>query len=333
MIAVSCSAATNDTWLKTTFLGRWEGDSVVNSFVLRAATNREFVAKLGQMRAAQAQGALLRIAYGEIGDWRAPEAANYYVNSLTNKSEARVLLAASNSKVINEGLRGLWVGGVPVDAELFERLQVIARSDSAETRGKVAKILSTDTNTALAAPKGHVIIESMRTTLQCQDASAPVITGESFFSGYWSRSDVSLGEQAQALGQIAGRTPGFSLEDIPQGPELLNDFMVLARAVAKQPSDRPDLRRVLTRSQSSYVRFLALLAFEQGPDKNVDDIAALKRMAEEDPFAAKPLAPYYFRMPGADQSLRGKGDAMIYPLRFLAEQVVKQIEANQGSSK
>ncbi len=315
----------DQAWTREAFLGIHANDPEVTRLVQSARTNSEFSLELRSPRTDSARAALLRIAYGESGDSgrvnAAAFAAGCYVDSLEDKSGARALLIATNREVVDCGLRAL--RGRPVDAELFARLKVILLSDSARLRATAAKVLGDDKGGATAEDKVHVVLESMKTVEDCKDASRKVLVGEPFFFHPWSWAEIALDRQACAMADIIGRPPPIHM-DMPLPPVgMARDFVIIARAKIGDSTIRLELREVCLRSGSVWARIAAVGLLLEGPTS--EDIATVKKVAESDPFQARPT-PFYFRMPDADRSLKSRTEAKIYPVRYLAQQGLKRQE-------
>jgi len=283
------------------------------------------------MRTDESQAALLRIAYGEIGDWRAPQAAGKWSRNLTNRPDARALLAAQNLDVQKEGFRELC--GQPLDEALFGRAAMALTNGSVGLRWNIARLLQMDTNAALAERKAALIVDSMKSTMTCRDAKHLTNIGvETFFQDDKVHSgELILWQQAHLLGITKGVTPHKIREALGSETGIVADFAAVALATTGDATTRVELYRVLTNSHSLTARFAALSCLSWKPQS--EDVPALKWVAANDSFQSKPVDPFYFRMAGADQSLRGKKDAKIYPLRFMADQALKRIETNQRRSK
>ena len=177
--------------------------------------NRDVMLEYGCLRTPNAHAALLRIAYGEIGAVDAVFAGDVYASSLTNRAEARALLAASQAGVVAMGLRVL--PGQPVDASLLDRLAVILQWDSARLRYLAADVLAGDPLKGNARRKAELVLESMKTTLQCRDAEVRVGGHPGNFHHLWRCAEISLVRQASALARICDTIPEFLLEmDLPE---------------------------------------------------------------------------------------------------------------------
>jgi hypothetical protein len=307
-----------DAEWKQQFLGAWGSDPVVTRLVSSTRTNWQMIATLAKEHSEKGRAALLRIAYGEIGKSYAERAAQRYVYSLQNKSEARALLGSSDESVINAGLRALV--GQSVDPRLLGRLDEVLNSNSSRLRAVAARVLGRDRQAPLRK-KLDLIAQSIATTEKCYDVSRPGPGGgESWFRARFTQGEDSLGEQAFALSEL-GELSLEELRDLPlPEPGLAHDFMIVGRGQAKDGTIWPDLRAVVMKSPSAYARLLGLeVLLRHQQDEDV-----LKIVAEKDPLVAE-ATRFYFRKEGADMSLENTLHPKIYPLRFMAQQGLREI--------
>ncbi len=357
LLAFSSARVLSDDWSPVTFVGKWATDPNVRRHVAIAQTNMMYLDVLAIMRTEESQAALLRIAYGEIGDWRSPQAAGKWSQNLTNPSIARALLAARSLDVQEEGFRKLC--GQPLDNALLDKASQALTNDSVQIREIVASLFLSDTNVALAGKKARLVSMSMMTTLACRDAGRVNRSMESFYDGGLPAGEVALWVQAGRLGKMEGVTVGMIRENLGSETGVLRDFAILAIAYASTPAARvrhgtvaerklaltiyatngpafflgdiavrKQLHEVLKTSESLTARFAAMSFLSWRPQP--EDIPAFEWVAANDSFKSKPVDPFYFRMAGADQSLRDKKEALIYPLRFLADQSLKQLQAQKN---
>lgn len=354
-------ASTNAMWDRQEFLGQLGNGPEVDRLVHAVARKPDYYAAsdeirvLEKTRTDQARAALLRIAYGEIGQQHVEEAAIYYAASLEDKSQGRALLVSNHPKVLETGFRT--VIGQPLDEALLERVATAITNDSVALRRFIAMLLQADINIALAAIKTELLARSMKSTLECSDANQPInLVGESFFDedripfGEWG-----LREQASLLGRTKGVTVPMIREALGAERGVVRDFAVLAMAYASTPAMQvpiatvaerkaaltlfatndssffrgdpavcAELYGVLTNSPNLTARFSAMSFLSWRPQQC--DRAALDWVAKHDPFKSRP-SPRYFMMPDADRSLENRYDAMIFPLRSLAEQSLRVLDA------
>jgi hypothetical protein len=308
------SVADQPEWSPATFLGKTVDDPEVTALVRAAKADRTLIKEFGQAPTKATRAALLRIAYGENGDFDDVFAASVFASRVEDRGDARALLAATKDEVIAMGLRVL--PGQPIDASLLDRLAAILQGDSARLRYLAANVLAGDPLKGNARRKAQLVLESMKTTLQCRDAEVRVGSQPGIFYHLWGWAELSLVHQAAALARICETIPEFLLEmDLPERG-CAHDFLVLARAWGAEGYGRDAVRQVLLESESEMARMEALKFLEVNPAK--EDLEAFQVVATQDPFETEP-APRYFDMPGADLSLEDKPRARIFPLRFQAE--------------
>jgi hypothetical protein len=308
------SVADQREWSRATFLGTAVEDPEVTALVRAAKADRNLIKEFGQAPTKATRAALLRIAYGENGDVDEVFAASVFARRVEDRGDARALLAATRDEVIAMGLATL--PGQPVDASLLDRLTVILQMDSARLRYLAANVLAGDPLKGNARRKAQLVLESMKTTLQCRDAEVRVGSHTEYFHHRWTWAELSLVHQGVALARICDTIPEFLLEmDLPE-LGCAHDFLVLARAWGAEGSGRDAVRQVLLESESEMARMEALKFLEVNSAK--EDLEAFQLVASRDPFEAEP-APRYFDIPGADRELEDKPRARIFPLRFLAE--------------
>ena len=352
LLACSPARVRCDDWSTVTFVGKWASDLNVRRHVAIAQTNMLYLDVLANMRTEESQAALLRIAYGEIGDWRAPQAAGKWSQNLISPVNARALLAARNLDVQKEGFRKL--SGHPLDNALLAKASQALTNDLVQIREIIARLFLSDTNLALTEEKVRLISRSMKTTLACRDAGRLERSMENFCEDGLPAGEVALWVQAGSLGKMEGVTVGMIREHLGSETGVLHEFEILAIAYASNPAARvrhatlaerqlaqaiyatngpafflgdiaarKQLHGVLRNSESLTARFAAISFLSWRPQR--EDIPVFEWVAANDSFISKPVDPDYFQMAGADQSLRGKKDATIYPLRFMAEQNLKRI--------
>jgi hypothetical protein len=364
-LALESRSQTNDAWAPRKFLSTFEHNAEASQLLRNILSKKTYVeackeiTSMKNMRSETARAALLRIAYGEIGAQYVGLAASVYVNSLEDRSQAAALLAASDSGVLECGFHAL--RGQPLTEALLAKAATAITNDSFGLRWNTASFLQMDTNTAFAARKASLLARAMQATLKRRDARDLRQEQEAFFEDGLPRGEQELWTQAGFLGRTKGVTVQMILEALGSETGVVHDFAVLAMANASSPArhvptdtleDRKaalklyatndpaffrgdpavcaELHGVLTNSPSVTARLAAMTFLTWRPQS--EDKAVLEWVAANDTFKSKPADPFYFRMAGADQSLRGKRDAAIYPLRFLAEQALKQIEANKQDS-
>lgn len=364
-LAFENRSQTNDQWAPRTFLGAFEHNAEANQLLRNILTKKTYdeaceeIASLKRKRSDAARAALLRAAYGEIGPQYVGLAASVYVNSLEDRAQAAALLAASDSGVLECGFHAL--RGQPLTEALLAKAATAITNDSFGLRWNTASFLQMDTNTAFAARKASLLARAMQTTLKRREARDLHQEQEAFFEDRLPRGEQELWTQAGLLGRTKGVTVQMILESLGSETGIVHDFAVLAMANASSPArhvptdtleDRKaalklyatndpaffrgdpavcaELHGVVTNSPSVTARLAALTFLTWRPQS--EDKPVFEWVAANDTFKSKPADPFYFRMAGADQSLRGKRDAAIYPLRFLAEQALKQIEANKQRS-
>ena len=352
-------ASTNAMWDRQEFLSQLGNGPEVDRLVHAVARKPDYYAAsdeiraLGKTRTDQARAALLRIAYGEIGQQHVEEAAIYYAASLEDKSQARALLVASDLDVLESGFRELC--GQPLDEALLARAATAITNDSLGRLWNIARLFQMDTNGVLAERKATLIVGCMKTSLTCTGAKGLQRESEFFFEDGLPRGESHLSIQASLLGRTKGVTVQMIRDALGSETGVVRDFAVLAMAYASTPSRhvpydtiaqrklaltiyatndpafflgdivvRKQLHEVLKTSLSLTARFAAMSFLSWRPQP--EDIPAFEWVAANDSFKSKPVEPIYFRMAGANQSLRGKKDAEIYPLRFLAEQTLKQLD-------
>lgn len=355
------SAPAAETWTRLAFLSEFGKSDEATELLREVLANPTYndvlnrIRLLGSTTTETTRAALLRIAYGDIGPQYVVPGARAFVRSLTNQSQARALLIAPQDEAIEIGFRALV--GQPLGEALLARAAMGLTNDSIRLREVVACLLQADTNTTLAAIKTELLASSMKSTLECTDANQPVnLTGEAFFDdartpyGEWS-----LREQACLLGKTKGVTVQMIREALGAERGVVRDFTVLAMAYASTPAMQvatgtvaerkaaltlfatndpsffrgdqavcAELYGVLTNSPNLTARFSAMSFLSWRPQQC--DRAALDWVAKHDPFKSRP-SPRYFMMPDADRSLENRYDAMIFPLRILAEQSLRVLDA------
>jgi hypothetical protein len=312
-------------WKKEVFLGPWATDRTASQMVQAARTNSAFIRELGKMRTEAARGALLRIAYGELGPMEVTTAAHEYADSLADKSGARALLILADPEAVAHGLRVL--AGQPVDSELMEKLKEMLNSDSTEIRWRASLVLGADTNGITAVERATAVAGAMKTTLRCKDAQVLTSSSpESWFDDRFPAGEHALNTQAYVLGKMKGLPSGFLAAQSLSADGIVRDFMILARGYAEDAAVRSELRQVLTNSPSVLARFTALelVAKDAGPE----DLAALRFLSKNDRFQSEPRGNYPNK-PWADLDLWNKPHAKIYPLRITAEQRLKVLEGRK----
>jgi hypothetical protein len=320
------SVADQPEWSPATFLGKTVDDPEVTALVRAAKADRTLIKEFGQAPTKATRAALLRIAYGETGERDEVFAADVYASSLTNRAEARALLATSQARVVAMGLRVL--PAQPVDASLLDRLAAILQWDSARLRYLAADVLAGDPLKGNARRKAELVLESMKTTLECRDAEVRVGGHPWLFHHLWRWAELSLVRQAGALARICETIPEFLLEmDLPERG-CVHDFLVLARAWGAEGYGRDAVRQVLLESESEMARMEALKFLQVNPAR--EDLEAFRIVATRDPFETEPTFRY-FEMPGADRELEAKPRARIFPFRFLAEQALAKYTNRAGA--
>ena len=320
----SLQAAAENHWNRDHFLGSWRGDVEATHLVSAARKDPRVISKLANERTDAARAALLRIAYGELGEGpSAAYASGLYVASLENKTDARALLVATNFDVVVTGVRAIL--GQPIDPELMSMVQRLMRCDSARVRGLTAKLIRLDTNKDTAVEKAEAIARSMATTSGCVDANDPVATGELWFDHYWRQAELSLAEQAYALVKIES-VPADFISDLEWNEAALaEEFLSIARAACGDTAARPKLSNILLDSESPLARMMSLSVLRIDPDSG--ELAAIERMAQYDRFQAKPNARY------AEVETRKRVETetsggLVYALRVMARQALEDLESD-----
>jgi len=303
---------------KECFLGALANDADVNRLVLTVKTNYGFIGKLGKEKSEKARAALLRIAYGEIGDHYVINAASWFRMSLEDKCLARPLLVADNPEVCDCGLGA--TKGCHVDGQLFALLKRCLCLDSALTRHNAAWVLAASTDDGLSKAKAELILESMKTTLATKDSKRKITFGtEMAYQNIWPIGEYSLSEQAKLLGKL----PGIASETLrlaaPNEDGPVRNYMTLARAYAGDNGVKNDVKRLLKESQSERLRLCAVEAFAALANK--DDIPFLQTIAETDPSHREAVAGHYQE----SDARVVDGETVVFPVRMAAGEVVKSL--------
>lgn len=349
------SAQTDEVWTRQAFLGEFANDAEVNRMVRAVVTKPTYadalneIEALEKMRSPKTRAALLRIAYGEIGQQYAKYGASAYASVIEGQWQARALLVSFDLEIVTEGFRRLI--GQPLDEELFARAAVALTNDSLDLRRSITGVFQADTNSALAARKVVLIVQSMKTTLDCRDADRAEPSRDNFYYDSFTAGEASLWIQAVHLGGVRGVTTQMIQDALGSERGVVRDFATIAMAHASTPARhvplgtlaerkealaifaaadtsffsgdvavRSELHGVLTNSPNVTAR-VAALSFLSWRPQPIDE-AALKWVASNDTYRAKPT-PRYYRMPGVDSSLESKLDAEIHPLRIEAEKILK----------
>ena len=277
VLGICTSSMSAAEWTTEAFLGSWRTDSTATSLVRSCATNRLKIAQLSSIRTPAAQAALLRIAYGELGEPPSPQAADLFVQTLADKKAARALLVADHPDVIRAGLRALI--GSEIDPPLFNQLTNLLCSSYALVRGATANMIAADPSSP-PPEAASWIVASMNSTQACRDATnlLAIMDWECKFSTW----EFALGQQAQALGAI--RWDASSLPSSNAAAGAVVDFLKLAKFLAGDRNAREAVRQVLLESPSPWARVQALLALtvrHPAPE----DMSAIRLVASSDPFA------------------------------------------------
>jgi len=238
----------------------------------------------------------------------AANAAARYVASITDKSQAAALLASSDLRVLQEGVRGLT--GTQLSRKTFDRLVALMRmrSDDGHLQFLIVRMFAADATETFAEAKVAAIVGGIGRIATMPKADDVALPGSGTYAEARYRSYID------ALAKLA---PGGARLAGPMGKAKRNTptwrCLVLGRAFAGDRAVRADVRTVLADPAAGIFR--AWAAEGLGHIGTKEDLPLLRRVAKTDPMTRK--------RGGCTPPL---SDQPYYPVRVAAGGAVKAIE-------
>lgn len=295
------------------------------------------VSLLQSIGTSKARESLLRIALGQdsprgIG-FGSSWAARNYVKILQDRSDAKKLLASKNPDVLGIALKPLQ--GVPVDTELFKRLEQLLQYKDYYLRVSAAKVIAADPEATLVRQKVSAIVRSLETVEKLPKAR------EKFqYDRLGTLADNVYYKLIRALSRIK------QADTFLQGPsEQLQGkprmCIIIARAYIGDASVKTQLCNIIEDPDMvamPMMRLLALRAF--GRIGNTDDLPFLRRIVETDPLEVADFGGRLYELVNGKVVITGNAMGPMlkpsdpwyikprrdYPIRGAAQDAIELIE-------
>jgi HEAT repeat protein len=272
------------------------------------------IVALKEVGTEEARETLLEIAFGQHGPESTEWAARNYVKSLEDKSRARRLLQADDSRIQHIGLLAL--RGETIDAALLQDLKQMLKADDFHLRRAAASTVYEAPLHPYGKEIAIALIDSARTVKSLPKADERIAIGMK-----WTTAGYTCGEIIRALSQSKNINTKLLREFIPTESGNAQACVVIAMAWLGDSSVKPQLREIAKKTElPPLLRSQAIAAFSVIGTKR--DIDLLKDIATTDPFKVKPTAQEVeFR--------RARGQPMVdkvYFIREQAEDMIGQIE-------
>lgn len=267
------------------------------------------ITALGKLNSARSRQALLELALRAEKDdlpW-VRGAAQQYVSTLTDKSEARRLLASNDIVVLQQAAMGL--RGAVIDKEIIGRVLELTKSLDPDLRRLVVGVLGNDPSGQFAPEKVAAIVQAIPAIATMDKADAVA------WPGSWTKAEVHYREYIGALAGMANAAKPIADEIVrAKAGETAWRCLVLARALGGDAKARPELLRILQDSDAGLFRAWAAQALVEIATS--DDLALLREVAEKDPMQREQggcIAP--------------QNKQLYYPVRQAAQQAIKALQA------
>ena len=233
-------------------------------------------------------------------------AAREYVAILPDKSEARKLLAANDTEVLQQAAAGL--RGVAIDKDMIGRLLELMGSKDHHLRRAVAVVLGEDPGGQFASEKVAAIVRAIPDIAHMEKAD------DIAWPGSWTNSEVYCRTYIDALARMKNARQAITkqLADAPAG-EPMRHCLVLALAFGGDGSVRPELRKMLTDAKMGLFRAWTVEAL--GNIGTTKDLPLLRDVAQKDSMQ---------REQGGCRAPMNK--QMYYPVRQAAQRAIELLE-------
>lgn len=233
-------------------------------------------------------------------------AAREYVATLVDKSEARKLLATSDTQVLQEAAVGL--RGVAIDKGIIGRLLELMASKDHHLRRLVVAVLGEDPGGQFASEKVAAIVRAIPDIARMEKAD------DVAWPGNWTNSEVYCRTYIDALARMKNARQAI-IEQLPVAPvgEPTQHCLVLALAFGGDGGVRPELRKMVTDANAGLFRAWAAEAL--GKIGTTEDLPLLRGVTQKDTMK---------RERGCDVAPMNKQP--YYPVREAARRAIKLLE-------
>ncbi|MEI6077738.1 MAG: hypothetical protein WCS94_19305, partial [Verrucomicrobiota bacterium] len=219
-------------------------------------------------------------------------AAAAYVRILPDKRGATNLLQSTDRFVLSSAFRGLQ--GCKVDDDLWRQLKPLLASQDINIRLSVFGVLNSSP-TPVPENMIRAVVDSSAGFDQMPDAQKVILIPTASESGY---QDTKSGMAYASFAHMLGRWKDASLEMLakwtPTEAGNFRDAMLIARALKKDDSLKPELQRIICESSLPSLRVAALWAFANLATK--DDLPFLQHVAANDSWVVVPRGQIFYKL-------------------------------------
>ena len=270
---------------------------------------------MGLLNSPPSRKALLDLALGTQKQNRPwiHGAARAYIEALTDKSQARLLLVSADTAVLQQAAVGL--NGVAVDKETIGRLVELTKSPDRHLRMLVVNVFAKDPGGLFTAEKVEAIVRAIpdiATMDKADDVAWP---------GNWTSAEVHSRTYINALTNMVNAAK--PIQDQTASAKAGTPAwrcLLLARALGGDGEVRPDVRKILADPEAGLFR--AWAAEAMGKIGTADDLPLLRQVAEKDPMQRE-----------RGGCLVPMNKDIIYPVREAAQQAIKKLQSVDGLTR
>ena len=277
------------------------------------------VGELGKLRTTEARETLRRAALGEYGKELASWATTCFLNSLDDKSQARVLLASQSTYVVCHVLGHM--NGVAVDAGLWKELRPLLESKNYDVRRNCVVLLQLDTAGFDPVAKVGTLLASLTSAAKLPAAQEPSRFTHKEDTGHTELDDFFFAV-TRALASAKGVTVEVLRDLTPAENRLAREAAIIARRWTGDREVASEFRQVMEHGMVAGSRIEAIRVVNALGSPDPADLEVLRRVAAGDTNSF---------IPG--QRYRGHKPEPRFQVREAATWVLDELARREGAAQ